>query len=387
MKPLLPVLSCLVVPEIFFTLLIATRPSFILRLLGSLALVYTTYYVAATYTTGDVARDWAIGSALGTQPFSAVILLWLTDPMKEFRYTSDPKPTPLGEKRSLGSRLYKALCILLNLRFVGLNVQLRHIPQAFQGTRSQFIQSRIFRILQCLLLIDLGQSFIYTHAEFFLQGTSAFPSGLHGHILHFVCQLSWVACAYAGLKLLYTITSLTCVSIGSPLLAGSPEQWPDMFGSWSDAYTVRRTWGRVWHQSLSRYCSTLGKVAALSSGGCPGSFFSSQIQVWVAFTISGIIHSFGDLMIGPQFTGRSIPFFLMNAAAITFEDSIFAVTRKMGLAGQTRISRVIGYTWVLMWFNYSLPTFYTWTLEAGLGKDEMLPFSLVRLLVPQRVKH
>ncbi|KAG6829693.1 hypothetical protein H0H92_003811 [Tricholoma furcatifolium] len=323
----------------------------------------------ATFTTGDVGGDYGLGGALGAQPFNVVLLLWLTDPIKEFAYTADT--TPLS-KKTITERFYNALCILRNPRFIGLNVQLPHVPAAFQGTRAQFIRSRIFQILQCLLLIDIGQSFMHTHPEFYYQGTAGFPTGFRGQVLHYACQVAWMLCSYATLKLIYTTTALTCVATGLPFLAGSPELWPDLYGSWSDAYT---------------YTYLLGRTAVKSSGLSESSsplikFFSRQVKVWIAFFISGLIHCFGDLMVGPQYTGKSVPFFLMNAAAITLEDSIIALAGKMGIGHRTIVTRILGYVWVFMWFSFSLPTMYIWVVKAGLGKDEMLPFSLIRTLFP-----
>ncbi len=44
---------------------------------------------------------------------------------------------------------------------------------------------------------------------------------------------------YAILKMYYEAASLLAVGLG----LGRPEDWPDMFGNWSDAYTLRRLWG------------------------------------------------------------------------------------------------------------------------------------------------
>ena len=47
---------------------------------------------------------------------------------------------------------------------------------------------------------------------------------------------------YAILKFYCELASLVAVGLG----LSRPEDWPDTFGSWSDAYTLRRLWGYVY---------------------------------------------------------------------------------------------------------------------------------------------
>lgn len=51
--------------------------------------------------------------------------------------------------------------------------------------------------------------------------------------------LAWLVMTYAILKMYYEVASLLAVGLG----ISRSEDWPDMFGNWSDAYTVRRLWG------------------------------------------------------------------------------------------------------------------------------------------------
>ena len=44
-----------------------------------------------------------------------------------------------------------------------------------------------------------------------------------------------------GMGVLYNTMALVCVGIG----CSSPTQWPDVWGDWRDAYTVRKFWGYV----------------------------------------------------------------------------------------------------------------------------------------------
>ena len=54
----------------------------------------------------------------------------------------------------------------------------------------------------------------------------------------YVNLLARLVVAWGMFNILYNVLSLICVGTGM----AKPEGWPDTFGDWSDAYTVRRFW-------------------------------------------------------------------------------------------------------------------------------------------------
>ena len=53
--------------------------------------------------------------------------------------------------------------------------------------------------------------------------------------------LSYGIMSEAGVSVLHNITALVCVGLGY----SSPTLWPDVWGRWRDAYTLRKLWGCV----------------------------------------------------------------------------------------------------------------------------------------------
>ena len=53
--------------------------------------------------------------------------------------------------------------------------------------------------------------------------------------------LSYGVSAGAAMCAVYNILAIACVGLGN----SSPTLWPDLWGRWEDAYTVRRLWGYV----------------------------------------------------------------------------------------------------------------------------------------------
>jgi Membrane bound O-acyl transferase family len=102
--------------------------------------------------------------------------------------------------------------------------------------------------------------------------------------------------------------------------------------------------------------SIIGKhVAYTVCGFEPGTAASSYTQLFVAFLLSGLIHTGGDYMVFRHFTSFSLQFFLLQAIAISFEDFVIWSTKSMSAYWDPRISRTVGYVWVLGWFCFAIP--------------------------------
>ena len=113
----------------------------------------------------------------------------------------------------------------------------------------------------------------------------------------------------------------------------------------------------------------LGRLVANKLLKLPrGSNRSSYAQLYVAFFLSGIIHSSGDFMLEKRMVSRSFKFFLLQAVAITLEDFVIYIVNRLLRQGGAELKpgrvneswvetavRVIGYCWVTMWFCSTLP--------------------------------
>ena len=110
-----------------------------------------------------------------------------------------------------------------------------------------------------------------------------------------------------------------------------------------------------------------------------GSWASSYTQLYVGFAISGLIHCGGDFMVNHDLFGSSFPFFIYQAVAITAEDAVIGATRMMELRIPQRLAHFVGYVWVILWMNLSLPYYIDWSLRAGIVDVNRVPFSMLNL--------
>ncbi|KAI0753269.1 membrane bound O-acyl transferase family-domain-containing protein [Daedaleopsis nitida] len=367
-------LTQLLLPEVALPVLMALQLPRSVKVAVSITLLGSILHTFMTSTTGHIVNDYAIASAvLGNTFFNVILFLCILDPMSDFHYTRDPYPRPLAT-RSLLSRLYNSLCIVRNYRLIGWNVQTPNVPPQFTGPRLQFLLRQLGQLLSSAILTDLAESFIYPYFHLYVPGPSdpRLTAGVTGYLFRSWCLFVWLLMTYAILKMYYVLASILAVA----LRLGEPQDWPDMFGNWSDAYTLRRLWGRTWHQNLRRHFSHWGKLAVRVLRIPRGTWLSSQTQLHVAFLVSAVLHSFGDLMLGKRHFGRSFPFFVANALAITFEDAVLALGKSLlGLGGPTRATKAVGYVWVALWIRCAAPTYVDWMFESGVTATRVLPFS------------
>ena len=115
--------------------------------------------------------------------------------------------------------------------------------------------------------------------------------------------------------------------------------------------------------------SGLGRLVANKWLNFPrGTSLSSYAQLYVAFFLSAILHFSGDFVSEGRIASRSFKFFLLQAAAITFEDLVIYIAKrslrrsgielKPGKANESSaeaVVRVIGYCWVTLWLCVTLP--------------------------------
>jgi hypothetical protein len=65
------------------------------------------------------------------------------------------------------------------------------------------------------------------------------PLTCQGYLLGILNVLPFMCAPYAVLNLGYDLTSVFAVAIG----ISEAKYWPDLFGPFSEAYTIRRFWG------------------------------------------------------------------------------------------------------------------------------------------------
>ncbi|OAX42187.1 hypothetical protein K503DRAFT_734179 [Rhizopogon vinicolor AM-OR11-026] len=245
-------------------------------------------------------------------------------------------------------------------------------------SRKEFVLSRLMSAAKYYVWFDFGLFYMKHNPVF--TSPAAFVS--QTKFIHRALDCSvYMATNYCMVNIILASTTALMVSCTS----AEPSSFPHVFGKWEDAYTIRRFWGRTWHQFLRRFVTPLGKNIASFLGFKPGTSGSSYTQLYTAFFFSATIHLIGDTVLNPSRPGISCPFFICQAFAITFEDMVIAAARRAGVK-ETKWTHVLGYVWVFSWFIVTETPWTTAVNMSGLANGgqllpEYFPPSLCNILV------
>ncbi|KAH7353915.1 membrane bound O-acyl transferase family-domain-containing protein [Plectosphaerella cucumerina] len=186
----------------------------------------------------------------------------------------------------------------------------------------------------------------------------------------------WIWGNYASLEVGHAILSIVGVGV---LCLDEPEDWPPLYGSLTEAYTLRRFWGRFWHSCMApsawewscRACGLLGLRGKSAN--------RDALAALGVFLVSGCAHGLVALRKGEGAPGKDIMFFMANYVLVIFERFVggcaVAILRgsrarcMLESAKLMRLLRVCGYTWVffcLFWLSpkWLYPKFYLLSVQS-----------------------
>ncbi|KAH7874290.1 membrane bound O-acyl transferase family-domain-containing protein [Lentinula edodes] len=373
------------VPAILLACVIAFRCPTWVRLL--FFVWYTSHLLQGmSLRTGNSWVDYSNGSTLGGELTKTFYLLFLVNPARDWSHGSDAGKRIDG--RPWWKRVYWCLCAAYTMRGVGWNYQVPGVPSPSKMNRYMFLGCTALRVVTAYLLLDFAQ-YSMQATPFFNDPQTRTSMRSYSYALQAFYMLVCFSVPYGALRFYYYTGAFLAVLTGY----SSQEDWPDLFGNWFDAYSVRNMWGKTWHQMLRRHSTSFGKAATKLLGARPRSALSLIIQLFTAFLVSGVMHSFGDYTVGLQHLGITLPFFVLQPFAILFEELfIFGLVHPKAQTYHicslpSPIKRFLGYIWTLSWFTYSSSWYIDPIAQAGFGKDDIVPFSLVRFVVRLVYQH
>ncbi|PLN84691.1 membrane bound O-acyl transferase family-domain-containing protein [Aspergillus taichungensis] len=211
------------------------------------------------------------------------------------------------------------------------------------------------------------------NAEFLFLGASLTQLGAR-----VAATLLFWAGTYCLLDAAYLFVSVLSVAFGFT----QPHEWPPLFGSLTDAYSVRRFWGKFWHQLLRHPVIFFSKAATSAiTRILPTSISRHQrtISLFLIFMASGLTHSLTDIQYrryGLTDTFPVLRFFAASFLAFVLETAWIRVYRagrsKAGkgfnrfydgvdsLPGRVvprlSVERMVGYMWVAAWICSLTPS-------------------------------
>ncbi|KAI5987761.1 membrane bound O-acyl transferase family-domain-containing protein [Pisolithus marmoratus] len=353
--------------------------------------------------TGTGYSDYTLGCTLGGLILDAIRFLLLTRPLEEYRHESDKVP---AYQLPYIQRFFWLMSI--GYRGIGWSFKANHSVPSVEPhhlTRRAFVTSRLLRAFVYFLLFEAVQLYIHCNPVF----SSEAPLLSQGYFLGWINVMIILWRIYVSLNWMYSLVAV--VAVGTTL--HEPCSWPAPFGEWKDAYTIRRFWGRTWHQ-FTRHTFTLfgphphkhrpwDRAASSDSSVTKAKehepWIKSYIRLCNAFLCSAFMHTCGDVVL--QFKiwenasiidsprkanhanviGFSVLFFLLQPVGVLIEDAVMESGKRIGLRKRGWM-KVVGYLWVLVWIRYSM---HSWVQGQKNAMFLAYPAAEVRVTVLERI--
>jgi len=237
-------------------------------------------------------------------------------------------------------------------------------------SRTTFVAQRIWKALQFFVLYDACNLYVRWNMMFHADGPGWTADGW---VWRALAAAGWAFNVYSAMMLGSSLLSAGCVACG----LSDPEEWPPLFGGPRETWTIRRFWGRAWHQLMRTFLSSHAKYLAHQVLRlAPGSNASAYMQLFTAFAISGAIHHGTETMaLRHSGGGGALVFFMLQPCAIMLEDFLIFVAKKVGFKPGW-MARLVGYAWTWTWLALSLPGWQVPLVRGGMMEDG-LPVSLL----------
>lgn len=383
-------------------------------LLLHLTVLAQAYFAPAPLNLTNVAELYTHGVLLGNLTARYIDRLYLRVPEEAFHRqvngkAEDPNQLPWLQKFLWALELFGVT------RGIGWNWRISGIPRSGQQSRRQFLQSSLVKYIAMytglyitsVICRGILTGFQNLHNST-LQGVLVLMTDNAVCLSTFI-TLGWASVVYSHFGIIMLPLQILCVGLRvGPRAWQSPESWPPIFGSISEAYSIRRFWGYVegplpdrdnqfsssppfflfffflffssdkmpmltvhdratWHQQLRRVLSTLG-LSLLSL--TPKSFSTSNTRLarllkryfllLSAFAFSAVIHTTGTravtraLNLPASHSGEAL-YYILQGVAILIEDFICWLLRLDDRESDppTARRRTLGYLITVTWYVWS----------------------------------
>ncbi|KAF9002742.1 membrane bound O-acyl transferase family-domain-containing protein [Cyathus striatus] len=331
----------------------------------ALSLCEITQFAPAT-SLDDAQANYGFGCLAAFRILIAIQCILLLDVQNDLRRKVDEKKEINISGASLKERFKWALDLFFSIRGVGWTHEptsrLRWIPSQVSASKFKFIMHQLWRIAVFTFLCELFKLHSALNPYLHREGPSFYEASWGWRMTILTTRIL----TYVGLSLSHAILSVVFVVLG----VSNPGDWPTLHGSWKDAYTVRRFWGRSWHQMFRHTFQTYGKfVSGKLLGLPPNNSITTYVELYTAFILSGIIHAAGDYrLFGSLDESGSMRFFFLQAVIITVEDGVCWIGKCLGVRKTAWWLKYLGYAWVTFWFTWTLPIWMEPLVRMGIAE-------------------
>ncbi|OTA99124.1 hypothetical protein M426DRAFT_325421 [Hypoxylon sp. CI-4A] len=335
------------------------------------------------FTLGDTTLDYTTSSLF------FVFWLWYVDhgvgrgggPRYVGRLGRSLPERGVGRKdlKTWTEKLRWAVRLASSMRGVGWDWQVKNVPAHSDADipRFRFVRDRVLEVLRRSVVKVLAVYTIGFCKTVQLSASSTLTILLLDAIVSW-CGVLW---SWHTIGVSYAAGAAMTVFLG----LCEPWEWPPIFGSLRDTWSVRQVWSTTYHQLMRRTLQQPGIRLAHLLRLKKGTLGSRYVQLYAAFFISCSIHWWQSFSITRRDNGE-YAFFMAQPVIITVEDFLRWIWRKSVDPRRkeklTGLGYVVGYVWMVITFTVTLrPIMKGWTdigLVGGGGLDEKAAMRLGR---------
>ncbi|KAI9042921.1 wax synthase family protein [Aspergillus affinis] len=280
-----------------------------------------------------------------------------------------------------------------NARCIGTPEQVHHIPKPTTHDRTAFMRRSAGFILLGYLTLDALAStgdpevssrfLVASRVPFFRRLSEIATEEIVIRVFSTLAAGIGLLSSQGGCYHLFALISVV-------MKWSEPQEWPPFYGSLSEAYSLRRLWSRVWHQSNSHKFRAISRFLVRDVFSFqPGTLADRYAKIVMVFAASAVMHFLIDLSAGLSIsTSGAAQFFCTQALGMMIEDLVVIVY--FALRGDrpsrdrpaSRGERIIGFLWVGSFLVWSFPAYiYPMLYRSNSGLDDsVVPVSVVGLL-------
>ncbi|KAL3486514.1 membrane bound O-acyl transferase family-domain-containing protein [Aspergillus germanicus] len=290
----------------------------------------------------------------------------------------------------------RTIYIATSIRGIGTSYEVKNIAHGKETSESRFnflirnmgIIAAKYLVLDIMLYKPLTQEdsnrYFYEGSEYLFFRPKDIPSATIQDVAKNLA-IALFACGPTGpwyIELQYRVVSVVSVALG----LSTPDQWPELFGSITETYTLRGFWGKYWHQLFRWPMTSISSYTTRSLLRLRPSLLERYINLMIVFMISALLHVSMDGRAGfwPPKSG-AFRCFPLQAVGIMVQDGVQelylrARGSKASTAREKLCLRALGYIWV--WgFMTCVITMYAFPLLRNQNAAKNgVPVSVVRLV-------
>ena len=285
-----------------------------------------------------------------------------------------------AQVKDIRTRLLDGLDLMLVARGIGRNFEVRGIYQHKRPPPSLpvFIVGNIWGAFWRFLLLDLCRHFFLSTHLAGLQPLKG-PLDYNAWTAIVFGALTW-QCLRWRMEMQYRLASTIGVLVGW----GQPSEWLPAFGTWTEAWTIRRLWSRAWHHNMripaepptallvQNICGAKSKTLFARYGRLAGVFFISCMIHVLGRSLAG-----GDVKVDYLYFGSQV-------VLIVLEDCVQHLATRTGLITPGgRVSRWIGYLWTFVVQSWTLAWWVDGMVRKGWLAEPVCGFSVVDSVLPR----